>query len=265
MTITTHDFQRVQRQHAAFARVHDVQLWMPLSALASIPYPLYVGVDADPTGWRFSTCRIGWHRWLDGIGAPLPPIVLIVGPKGSLLVGDGNHRLTTARELGLPILVQPKAQVPDEAFPELFGWRLRDDAADLPNLSDTELVTRMRAPNLAAAQEFRAELLACVARRIERTGEDFATAARGMFGAEGHGLACKFHRNEVDPQVIVGDLVRGLWGLPTTFTNVRHFVLAHTPPDDAVKAHYERTALPTLRAAHDTLACLIRALEGERR
>lgn len=224
--------------------------WVPLSALASIPRPVYVGVDSDPQGWRFEVLRFGWRRWLDGIGQPLPPINLVF--EGNLRLADGNHRLTTARELGVPLLAQPGACVAS-----LFGWPRDVDAAELQSERATKLM--VDAPSEAEAEEFRQTLSGLVIHRLDKTGEDFATAARAMLNGEPQALACKFDRSESDPRIIVGDLVRGLSHLPHTVSDVRDFVVARMPADTA---HYEISAIPLLQRSRDMIDRLLDALRG---
>ncbi len=251
-----------RRKWPCYAREPDRLRWMSLSSFDHIPPPKFAGFDRDPTGWRFDVQRAGWDRWLKGIAQPLPPILIGASDKPpALRLADGNHRLTTARELGVPIMARAMVEVPAAL---ICGWRVSDDADLLQTLDVEAFAARTNAPDVETAAALRSELVACVQTRMGHTSEDFTNAARAMFNDEGHGLACKVDCSWSDPEPLMLDLVRGLRSLPMTIIDMRNFLLARGPADDAKRATYLKRVIPTLRNAEEALDLLIRALEGER-
>lgn len=226
-------------------------LWVPISALTELRLVHPVAENA-----RLESVRDGFRRWLWSDGGPLPPIVVGIGASCTCRVDrdghhtcgtlqDGHHRLTIAREMGLPLRV---TYVFAGATHGRFGWPADKSPAELQGQT---LESEFGTLSQPAAQGFRGEILGCIAFRQNSTGHDFDSVARDMFARHA----------ELSPLAEINALNwalgrRGYW-----IERARHVAALARASSDAT---WTEADTASIKVARDVLVNLVHALEGER-
>lgn len=242
--------------------------WVPASALGNVQPAHDIG-----EGRRLASVREGFEYWLNGEGLPLPPIVVVVPercdcmrPRGRYMgpergvhhppvrkssghhtcgqLRDGHHRLAIARELDLPLRVAYRFV---GTAHERFGLPVETHASELVH---GPVEKKLHTSNPAAAEAFRTQVLLCVERRQQNTGQEFDAAAQEMFGRS----------SELTPL----DEVRALaWNLSRQgwVDRARHAagLVSDTPSGQRLLL---RSALTRITDVRDSLDSLIKALEA---